>query len=66
METTAFDLFWDDFAAKRLNGFDEQQLSLLCGVAKSAYVAATNRAAGIALNPVGDRPLELQIRDAAA
>ncbi|WP_199031397.1 hypothetical protein [Ralstonia sp. ASV6] len=66
MDKTAFDLFWEEFATKRLSGFDEQQLSTMCGVAKSAYVAATNRAAGIVLNPVGDRPLEIQIRDAAA
>jgi hypothetical protein len=66
MEGTAFENHWDRFVATHLAGFDEQQLVQLCGVAKAAFVAATDRAAAIVLNPVGSAPLDIQIRTNAA
>lgn len=62
---TAFDDYWDRFVKTRMAGFQERELATACGIAKAAYAAATNRAADIALNPVGDRPLSVQIRSTA-
>jgi hypothetical protein len=66
MDGTAFEEHWDRFVASHLAAFDEGQLASLCGIAKAAFVAATDRAAAIVLNPTGDAPLDIQIRSNAA